>query len=560
MTLTLPSPHTVLARGVTAFALLVGLASYGLSPASAHDVACAASARSGGDWPQFNGDLAGTRNQADEFHLGALQVPTLEPAWTFDANQASVDEGRSSRNSEITGYPVIADGCVYIGTSTGNQQPGWIFALNADTGEVVWRTQMSHGIYSTLAVEGGRVYAFVSRVGGEFKGRDGGPDPWGPYVAALDQQTGQVLWQTTVDSQIGSDAVSSPIVWDGMVWVGVSGTAAEGDAGERLGFQGSSVLLDADTGQLLEKAWVIPQEQWADGFAGGAIWSTISIDEETGFGYVGTGNPFNYDNEHPHTNAILKIDLNRTLPDGQTPNPDLGQIAGHYKGDVEQYFPLVGDVLEESCDEAEEANVFVAGVECGNLDLDFGASPNIFRASDGRKLVGAGQKSGIYHAVDPDTMEPVWTSLVGVPSAVGGIVGTAAVDEWGIHGPHTLGGYLWSIEPDDGSLDWVAPLGDAVHWGNPVTTANGIAYTVDLKGFLSAYDAGTGVPILQRPLSVGSETWTDPPLSWGGVSVARNSVYVSVGVGLTSVGEEMPAMPNGFVIAYRPLALDASAP
>jgi hypothetical protein len=36
--------------------------------------------------------------------------------------------------------------------------------------------------------------------------------------------------------------------------------------------------------------------------------------------------------------------------------------------------------------------------------------------------------------------------------------------------------------------------------------------------------------------------------------VARNTVYASVGVGLTSVGEDMPEMPNGFVIAFRPPA------
>ena len=545
-------------RTLLAAAVLAALATLGTPPAAAHDVACAPDARSGGDWPSFNGDLAGTRNQAEEFHLGALQVPTLEPAWTFDANASSVHDGQRARNSEVTGYPVVADGCVFIGTSTGNQQPGWIFALNADTGEIVWRTRMSHGIYSTLAVADGKVFAFVSRVGGEFAGRDEGPRPWGPYVAALDQSTGEVLWQRTVDTQIGSDAVSSPIVYDGMVWVGVSGTAAEGDAGERLGFQGSMALLEADTGKLLRKTWVIPRSQWADGFAGGAVWSTISIDDATGMGYVGTGNPFNYDNEHPNTNAILKVDLNRTLPDGSA-NPDLGAIVGSYKGDVEQYFPLIGEVLEGSCEEAEQANVFVAGVECGNLDLDFGASPNIFTDPTGRRLVGAGQKSGVYHAIDPVTMEPVWTSLVGFPSAVGGIVGSAAVDQWGIHGPHTIGGYLWSIEAGDGALDWVAPLGDAVHWGNPVTTANGIAYTVDLKGFLSAYDAGSGVPILQRPLAVGSETYADPPASWGGVSVARNTVYVSVGVGLTSAGADMPSMPNGFVIAYRPAAVDVGA-
>ena len=542
------TPRRRLALAVTAALLATGL-----TPAAAAPPACAGKSASGGEWTQLSNDLAGTRNQSEEFHLGALQVATLEPAWTFDANRGSVHEGAFATSSEVTGYPVIADGCVFVGSSTGHQKAGWVFALNADTGEIVWRTRLSHGVYSTLAVEDGRVYAFVSRIGGSFKGETSGPGPWGPYVVALDQRTGDILWQRTVDVQIGSDAVSSPVVWNDMVWVGISGTAAEGDAGERLGFQGSYAILDARTGELLRKTWVIPQEQWTDGYAGAAIWSTIAIDEATGFGYVGTGNPFNYDAEHERTNAVLKVDLRRTLADGETANPTFGDIVDSYKGNVEQYSPEVVEDTRDACEESEELAVFVAGLECGNLDLDFGTQPNIFTDGNGRRLVGAGQKSGVYHVIDPVTMEKVWTATVGVPSAVGGIVGTPAIDEWGIHGPHTLGGYLWSIDRDGGLPRWVAPLGDGVHWGNPVTVANGIVYTVDLKGFLSAYDAGTGTPILNRPLALGSDTWTEPTATWGGVSVARNTVYASVGVGLTSVGADpYPSMPNGFVIAFRP--------
>jgi hypothetical protein len=58
---------------------------------------------------------------------------------------------------------------------------------------------------------------------------------------------------------------------------------------------------------------------------------------------------------------------------------------------------------------------------------------------------------------------------------------------------------------------------------------------------------------MHLPMQVGSDeaTTTNPPLSWGGVSVARHLVFASVGVGLTSAG--LPSMPDGFVIAYAPL-------
>lgn len=495
---------------------------------------CTPDSHPGGTWPMMNHDLAATRTQPDEHGIGRLQAPTLTPAWTF-----SVDQATNTQFNEVTGYPVVADGCVFVASQGGRSAPGWVFALNAEGGDVAWQKKLPDGVYSTVAVAGGVVYAYVSHVGA-------------PYVVALDERDGQVLWQTTVDTQPGSDAVASPIVFDGMVWVGVAGTAAEGDSTERFDFRGASVLLDAATGVLLAHAWSIPDADWQGGFkdAGGSIWSTISVDADpasptNGFGFVGSGNPFNYDHENAHTNAVLKIDLRRG-------SPTLGQIVGSYKGDVEEYYPALSQ--NTSCDPSDIEGFFLAGFQCGRLDLDFGASPNLFTSRTGRRLVGAGQKSGVYHVFDPVTMQPVWTSLMGVPSAVGGIVGTAAFDGTALYVPHSIGGYIASLDRDSGTPKWASPVADGVHWGNPVAAANGVLYTVDLKGFLDALDAGTGAPLLHRPMSLGSATGAAPTLSWGGVTVARGTVYASVGVGLTSAQPSVPAMPDGFVIAYRPMA------
>ena len=45
---------------------------------------------------------------------------------------------------------------------------------------------------------------------------------------------------------------------------------------------------------------------------------------------------------------------------------------------------------------------------------------------------------------------------------------------------------------------------------------------------------------IHAPLSGAS------PLSWGGVSVARNTVYAAAGVA---------GAPNGMIVAYRPLGV-----
>jgi plastocyanin len=82
-----------------------------------------------------------------------------------------------------------------------------------------------------------------------------------------------------------------------------------------------------------------------------------------------------------------------------------------------------------------------------------------------------------------------------------------------------------------------------------VSTANGIVYSVDLKGFLDAYDAATGAPLLHRSLMVGGPA--SPTASWGGVSIARGTIYAAVG---------MTGLPDGQVVALRPLAAGGAAP
>ena len=309
----------------------------------AHEAACEP-AGAGGDWPMFGQNIQSDRAQPAERVIDAQAAATLRPVWTFDANRWT-----HTVDNEVTGYPVVVGGCVFVGSSTGNgpdgaHLPGYVFALDAQDGDVVWQTKVKGGVYSTVAVADGVVYAFVSRVGS-------------PYLAALDQRTGAVLWETVVDRQPGADAVASPIVYDGMVWVGVSGTAAEVSEDARAPFQGSGVLVAARElvaprfepvhaaapsgvrtfapGEVIRKAYTIPPDAWGQGFAGGAQWGTISIDAQTGYGYVGTGNPFNFDSEHPRTNAVLKLDLDRS-------RPTCGQYTGSYKGGLRA--PIAADM------------------------------------------------------------------------------------------------------------------------------------------------------------------------------------------------------------------------
>ncbi|HEX2234162.1 MAG TPA: hypothetical protein VHG69_12455, partial [Thermoleophilaceae bacterium] len=358
----------------------------------------------------------------------------------------------------------------------------------------------------------------------------------GPYVIALDRKTGRILWATRpIDTQEGADLYASPLVFEGTLMVGVSGGSAElGDEADRIAFQGSMNFLDAATGRVLRKTWTIhPPKQPDDLYAGATIWSTPALDRRAKVAYAGTGNPFKPQAEHQHANAVLKFNVNRK-------SRNFGKIIGSYKGDIDEYAPGFSQL---PCYDFPGNNppFYPQGIgSCGDIDLDFGSSPNLFTGPDGRKLVGEGQKSGVYHVFDAETMKPVWKQIVGPPTPVGGIVGSTAHDGQAVYGPITVPGYTWSINAANGGHRWFGPIGDGAHWGPPVAVANGVMYTVDTTGFLDAYDARNGVLLARRPLALGGGGPVS--VSWGGVAIARNKVYAGVGLG---------SLEQGFLVAYK---------
>lgn len=457
---------------------IVALVSSGLATGSSATEACGAPAPSSGEWRTFGHDSTNSRHQDAESAIGPLEAATLAPTWTFSVAGAG-------GAGDITGTPVVAGGCVFVGTNGGS-----VHAIDVATGEAVWTTEVTDGINSTLAVGDDLVYAHVNRSGS-------------PYVAAFDRHTGTEVWTTTVSTQDGAQLWSSVVLYDGMVFSGVSG-----------GRQGAFALVDAATGDLLLEGNVVPVPAQAEGFAGGSIVATAAVDVETGFAYVGTGSaPDSWlAGGHDHVDALVKIDLDRD-------RTTFGTVVGSYKG-INEGLPVV---VPEST---------------------LHGSPNIFVDSSGHKRVGAFHKNGLYYVVDPDTMEPVYTGVGGAYFPLGG--SSTAFDGEAIFGANPAPGNVYRMNRDSGVLEWVSPTADAAHVAQPPALANGVMYTVDTKGFLDAYDTATGAPVLHRPLALGSGTGTSPVITLGsGVAVAGGSVFAAVG---TSFGEW------GFVIAFEPTA------
>jgi glucose dehydrogenase len=475
----------------------------------------------GGDWPPYGHDAANTRSQSAEHSLGPAAVPNVAPSWVFST-------GSTGDGTAFNTTPVVWKGCVFIGSFGGVA-----YALDARTGHVVWQRKLdapnpgSGGvIVGAAAIDGNSVVFLVN----EFTA---------PYAIALNRSTGAVVWKSppfapplsSTAAQDGSYTNASPIVANGLIVAGYS--PPEGDPTSSGGFS----LIDAATGAIVKTTPTIPPADQAKGYAGGGLWSTPAYDPATQYLYFGAGNPGNKDKQHPNTDAIVKIDLDRS-------RPTFGQIVGSYQGNVDQYSSALQALSQTpACQVSADPSVPdpLDDPVCGQLDLDFGAAANLFKNSSGTELVGDLQKSGVYHVANAATMKPAWTALVGASCQACNAASTA-FDGSSIEGVGTPGGTAFSLARDSGATSWLSPIGDGIHYQS-VSTADGVVWTVDGQSNLDAFNAATGAPLLRRPLGVDAGA---PVANAGspGVSIAEHAVFAAAGgAGYVST--------TGYVIAYR---------
>jgi polyvinyl alcohol dehydrogenase (cytochrome) len=421
------------------------------------------------DWPIYGHDLANSRNAGDA-GPAAGQVGSMTRAWTFNASTGS-----------FTGTPVVADGVVVVGN-----HGGWIYALDAVSGKVLWDKDVGSPVNGSAAIDldapgGPAVYVPVAQIGS-------------PRLLALSLDNGATRWDTVLTKQADSSVFGSAVFSKGTLYIGTSGPNND-DSRAR----GSVVALNQATGKIRWQTFTVPE-----GRDGAAVWSTPAIDEPAGRLYVGTGNNYH----QPTTdmeNSILALDT------------ATGNILAHFQ--------------------ATPNDAFAADNPTGP-DFDFGASPNLFEGPNGQRLVGEGQKSGVYWALDRATMQPVWQTMVGPGGILGGILGSTAYDGTRIYGADTIDGEVFALGRD-GSITWESPDTGFLHL-SAASIANGVLYTTDPNGALNARDPATGAILARLPL--------DGP-TFGGVSAAGGAVYVAVGTGPPP--EPAPQMDGpGSIVAF----------
>lgn len=470
----------------------------------------------------------------------------MQPVWSFKGEQIGVTGGMRST-------PIVANGCVYLAFGQGYLgDRGDVVALNADTGAVVWHHRFDGSVLG-LAARNGLIYATPS------KGTRGDValpvvtdayQPAGSYAAALDARTGKLVWtsQRLDDGKAGNGTFinASPVVFEAggrqIVFVPLAGGAGDGA-------RVPMYFLDALTGTTIKRAFTLSDADYREGYGGTGIWTTAAYDPATQHLYAGTADSDGYTRQHPYNNALLKIDANPT-------RPTFTRVVGAYTGTTEHanLDAVIGYPHNPLCKGAATKDVALptffdtsASPECLELDLDFGASPNLVRDRRGRLMITAMQKSGVFHAVDTASMKAKWTFFAGPGGAAMDSV-TAAVDGDGIFVGATPNP-LFRLDKNSGSLRWLSGSGPDVFAYQPVTVANGVVFTITDFGVLAGVGTKSGRTVVQRVLSVDGGFQQCIGVG-AGVAVARHMVFAPCDAGGLVDLAGLPASPGG-VVAYR---------
>ena len=485
--------------------------------ASTAAIAAPPSGGQGSDWATAGGDRQNTRYQQSEHTLSAANVANLVEKW-------SVTTG-----GDVSATPSVDDRAVYF-----PDRAGFLYAVDKLTGQVKWTASIA----AATGVPGDHARATPAVTRDKVIVGTQGPFGGGGKVLAFDKSAGTLLWSTTADVHVAAIITQSATVFDGRVYVGVASQEeafATIPGYPSLSFRGSMLALDEATGQIIWKTYMAPV-----GFPGNAVWgSSPAVDPKRGQVYIATGN-----NYSAPLATLACVDAA-----GNDPNAMRGCLpADNHFDSVLALDMKTGAVrwatrtLGFDAWTADCLPFLGDGTNCpdpAGPNFDFAQAPALFKTkgADGKQieLLGAGQKSGQYWALSPDTGAVAWVTQTGPGGTFGGLQWGSAVDgtrvytanansngvPWTLPNGATTSTGIWSgLDARTEQILWQTadPRGGGA--SGPVTTANGVVFgcSLDLAGHMYALNAATGA-ILWSFASGGScvsgAAISDGMLFWG---------------------------------------------
>jgi polyvinyl alcohol dehydrogenase (cytochrome) len=411
------------------------------------------------EWPMFGQNLQNTASNAGERKISTLNVATLAPKWV------------ATTGGDVSARAAVVGGVVYFPDWGGN-----MWALDANTGAVIWQHQLSH--YGLPA-------GTISRTSPAVQDDTVYIGTWaGAYLLAINAKTGDLRWKKQLDTSTGAVLTASPAVHAEVVYTGVSGfqeeTAAHSDSYKCCMFRGSAVAVSARTGDILWQTYMAPP-----GYTGVSVWgSNPVVDARRKTMFIGTGQNFSTPTDPHYVNCIRAGGRPKFC---LSPDNHVDSIVAldMKTGTIKWSRRLTdGDDWNLACGRGPKASVGKNCPKPAGADFDFGSAPNEFSVRvpearehhDGhrdeqRDVIGAGQKSGVYSAFDADTGDFLWGTQVGPGGSLGGILWGSATDGERIyvavanleHLTYAAGTEVgkagsWSaLDPTTGAILWQTP-------------------------------------------------------------------------------------------------------
>ena len=327
------------------------------------------------DWTSSGQNNQNTRYAAVEHRIDASNVGSLKPKWTF------------TTAGDVSATATVVNGVAYV--------PDWggkLWAIDTKTGKAIW----SHDISDYTGTTGSASRTSPAYWNGELVIGTGNlmtPNLSPAFEIGINARTGAMLWRTKTDPSSAALMTGSATIDNGIVYTGVSSKTEHAKMTPT--FRGSVVALDARTGKILWKTYMVPA-----GFNGAAVWSSQPVvDHKTGMLYVTTGNSY-------------------SVPQGYCVNP--GQTNCTALPPDAHIDSIVALSLTTGkvawAHHTLSADTWTMSDPNASPDFDFGAGPNLYTTTiqgKATEVLGAGQKSGMYYALDPATGQLIWETQAG---------------------------------------------------------------------------------------------------------------------------------------------------
>jgi len=495
----------------------------------------------GPSWNGWSTSVTNSRFQsAAHAGLSLSDVPKLKLKWALNLGSVVMTRGQ----------PASVGGRLFVSSQTGA-----VYALDAQTGCTHWSFK------ADLPLRGGMKIADANGTPVVYFA-DGAAT-----IYALNAESGAVIWKVHPWTFVGSMATATLQVYQGVVYqplASLEEALAANDKYECCKFRGSVVALDAATGKTIWQTFTIPETPkptsrnsagtQQHGPSGAGIWATPTIDEKLRVLYVATGD--NYSDPPTDTSdAVLAMDLKT------------GTLLWSRQ-------LTKNDAFNVSC-------MTPAPTNCPGArgpDFDFGQPPILVQLRGNRRALVIAQKSGMVHAIDPDTRGTIlWQTRVGEGSPVGASQWGSASDGNNIYvaisdvGMSTVtdsaspmgvrpvldprkGGGLHALNLETGKIVWSAkPAACSAGKANcspaqsaAVTAIPGVVFAGSLDGHLRAYSTASGkvvwdVDTAQEFATVNGEPARGGAMDASGPAVVNGMVFVNSGSGF---------MPGNVLLAF----------